>query len=61
VLESRRFVCHVEIQQFTVPAGAKTVTFGISDACNYNGGPSCYTDNEGAYTLKAVIKKTPCE
>lgn len=32
-------------QTFIVPAGATELYLGISDACNYNGSPSCYLDN----------------
>ena len=40
---------------------AKTLTFGISDACNYNGSPGCYDDNDGAYTVKVQITTKPCD
>ena len=32
-------------QTFNVPTGATTLYLGISDACGYNGSPSCYGDN----------------
>jgi PEP-CTERM motif len=32
-------------QTFYVPTGATELYLGISDACNYNGSPSCYGDN----------------
>ena len=38
-------------QQFIVPTGAGQLYLGISDACGYNGSPSCYGDNSGAYTV----------
>lgn len=38
-------------QDFYVPAGASELVLGISDSCNYNGGPSCYNDNQGTFTV----------
>lgn len=38
-------------QTFVVPTGATELFLGISDACGYNGGPSCYDDNVGSYTV----------
>jgi len=34
-----------------VPTGATTLYLGISDACGYNGSPSCYSDNGGSFTI----------
>jgi PEP-CTERM motif len=38
------------IQDFIAP-GAGTLYLGISDACGYSGGPSCYNDNSGSFTV----------
>jgi len=38
-------------QTFIVPTGATELYFGISDACNYNGNPSCYGDNTGQFSV----------
>jgi hypothetical protein len=38
-------------QIFYVPMGATTLYLGLSDACNYNGAPSCYYDNSGSYSV----------
>jgi PEP-CTERM motif len=38
-------------QTFYVPTGATTLYLGISDACGYSGGPSCYDDNGGSFTV----------
>ena len=38
-------------QTFYVPTGATTLYLGLVDACGYNGGPSCYGDNNGAFTV----------
>jgi hypothetical protein len=48
-------------QDFYVPAGATELFLGISDACGYNGAPSCYTDNTGAFTIgyTAVAASVP--
>jgi hypothetical protein len=37
-------------QQFFVPTGATELYLGISDACNFEGAPSCYGDNSGTLT-----------
>jgi hypothetical protein len=41
-------------QTFYVPTGATTLYLGISDACGYNGSPSCYGDNDGSFTVTAT-------
>jgi hypothetical protein len=41
------------VQNFIVPSGAAELYLGISDACGYNGGPSCYADNLGSFTVTA--------
>ncbi len=46
---------HGAAQTFSIPAGAGTLYFGISDACNYHGAPGCYGDNLGSFTLKAAV------
>ena len=38
-------------QTFNVPTGATTLYLGISDACGYNGSPSCYGDNGGSFSI----------
>jgi hypothetical protein len=38
------------VQDFFVPTGATELYLGVSDACGYNGGPSCYGDNLGTFT-----------
>lgn len=38
-------------QSFYVPTGATELYLGISDACGYNGGPGCYGDNIGSYSV----------
>ena len=38
-------------QIFYVPTGATTLYLGISDACGYNGGPSCYDDNYDSFSV----------
>jgi hypothetical protein len=48
------------VQYFSVPAGARRLYFGISDACNYNGGPGCYDDNQGSYRVVAKASDTAC-
>jgi PEP-CTERM motif len=40
-------------QVFNVPGGATQLYLGISDACGYNGDPSCYSDNSGTFTVTA--------
>jgi hypothetical protein len=48
------------VQTFEVPTGATTLYLGISDACNYNGPPSCYSDNDGYYTASySLASNTP--
>jgi hypothetical protein len=48
------------VQDFYVPTGASELYLGISDACGYNGGPSCYGDNFGTYAVSyAVTDGTP--
>jgi hypothetical protein len=48
-------------QTFNVPTGATTLYLGISDACGYNGSPSCYSDNGGSFTITVndVASGTP--
>jgi hypothetical protein len=48
-------------QTFYVPSGATTLELGISDACGYNGGPSCYNDNSGSFdaTVTQVANASP--
>jgi hypothetical protein len=36
-------------QEFNVPTGATELYLGISDACFFQGAPSCYQGNDGAY------------
>ncbi len=43
------------VQKFYIPTGAGKLYLGISDACNYDGGPSCYGDNFGTYSLDYTI------
>ena len=38
-------------QTFYVPSGASQLVLGISDACADTGGPGCYNDNLGTYTV----------
>jgi hypothetical protein len=45
-------------QTFYVPSGAGYLYLGISDACGYNGGPSCYGDNVGSYTVDFNVAGT---
>ena len=52
------------VQSFNVPTGARTLYLGIADACGYNGGPSCYSDNRGSFSatvnqLGAVTPTVP--
>ncbi len=42
------------VQDFIAPTGAGALYLGISDACGYNGGPSCYGDNSGAFTVNVA-------
>ena len=37
-----------------MPTGAKTLYLGLTDACSYSGGPSCFGDNGGAFTVTAA-------
>jgi len=39
------------VQDFYVPTGATELYLGISDACEFEGGPSCYGDNSGATSV----------
>jgi hypothetical protein len=40
----------------TAPVVSRNFTYlGISDACDYNGGPSCYGDNSGSYFLGYTV------
>lgn len=39
------------VQTFIAPTGAGDLYLGISDACGYNGAPSCYDDNQGSYNV----------
>jgi len=39
------------VQDFYVPAGATELYLGLTDACNYSGGPSCYGDNSGTFAV----------
>jgi hypothetical protein len=39
------------VQTFYVPAGATTLYLGLTDACGYSGGPSCFSDNAGAFSV----------
>jgi len=41
---------HNAIQDFIAPAGSAYLYLGISDACGYNGSPSCYNDNLGNFS-----------
>lgn len=38
-------------QVFYVPTGATELVLGLTDACGYSGGPGCYTDNYGSFTV----------
>ncbi len=44
------------LQTFYVPTGAITLFLGISDACSYNGTPSCYSDNLGTFSVSASLQ-----
>jgi hypothetical protein len=46
------------IQDFIAPAGADELLLGISDACGYNGDPSCYNDNLGTFVVDYSISLT---
>jgi hypothetical protein len=41
-------------QAFIAPSGTGALYLGISDACRYNGGPSCYGDNYGNFSVTAT-------
>jgi hypothetical protein len=41
-------------QVFYVPTGATKLYLGLADACGYNGGPSCYGDNLGSFTVTST-------
>jgi hypothetical protein len=45
-------------QTFYIPTGATEVYLGISDACGYTGSPSCYSDNQGAYSVDYTVSGT---
>lgn len=38
-------------QTFYVPTGATKLYLGLTDACGYSGGPSCFGDNSGTFTV----------
>lgn len=38
-------------QMFYVPTGATELYLGLADACGYNGGPSCLSDNSGQFQV----------
>jgi len=42
-------------QTFDIPTGATELYLGISDACGYNGGPSCYSDNSGDFVVNDTV------
>ncbi|HTV08870.1 MAG TPA: PEP-CTERM sorting domain-containing protein [Candidatus Aquilonibacter sp.] len=46
------------VQDFVVPAGATELYLGISDACNFQGPPSCYGGNDGAYNANYSLVTT---
>jgi hypothetical protein len=46
------------VQDFVVPAGATTLYLGISDAGGFNGKPSDYGDNLGAFTVTETVAST---
>jgi len=45
-------------QDFVVPTGATTLYLGISDAGAFNGAPSEYGDNLGAFTVTETVAST---
>jgi hypothetical protein len=49
-----------KVQHFVVPTGAVALTLGISDACNYSGGPGCYNDNQGNFVAAVSVSKAAC-
>jgi hypothetical protein len=46
-------------QTFVVPTGATELYLAISDACGYNGSPSCYGDNQGAFAVVETPQDGP--
>jgi hypothetical protein len=46
-------------QQFLVPAGATRLFLGISDADNFSGGPSAYSDNADSFTASFTVTTVP--
>ncbi len=51
-------------QTFYVPTGATELYLGLTDACGYSGGPSCYGDNSGSFSVTesavgSVLPPTP--
>jgi len=46
---------HGTRQLIRVPQGATELVLGISDACNGNGQPGCYADNQGSWTVTYKI------
>lgn len=47
-------------QTFIVPSGARKLWLGISDACDYDGSPSCYGDNIGTYSVSLAVHRDTC-
>jgi hypothetical protein len=43
------------MQTFDVPTGAVALYLGTSDACGFSGGPACYYDNLGDYTVSYAV------
>jgi hypothetical protein len=43
---------------YNVPAGASLLYLGISDSCTYTGGPGCYGDDFGTYTVSYTVNTT---
>jgi hypothetical protein len=41
-------------QTFYVPVGATTLYLGFTDECSYGGGPSCFDDNSGSFTVTST-------
>jgi hypothetical protein len=48
-------------QRFLVPAGAQKLYFGITDACGFDGPPSCYFDNKGNFAVSVSVTEQPCD
>jgi len=46
-------------QLFNIPTGATELFLGISDACGYNGGPSCYSDYVGTFDVTSDLLTYP--